>query len=64
MTKENLSDLKSALQDVLKNSVKREEVVIEQKKEEKPKVENYSENHNSGPKEIPEQELKKILGID
>jgi len=62
MTKENISDLKSALQNVLKNSGKREEVRTETKKEEKPKLESNPENH--GPKEVPEKELRKILGIE
>ena len=64
MSKENMSDLKSALQNVLKNNVKKEEVKTEVKKEEKTKIEHHSDNHNSGPKEIPEGELKKILGIE
>jgi hypothetical protein len=64
MTKENLSDLKSALQNVLKNNVKKEETKSEEKKERKPKENQYQENPSSGPKEIPEGELKKILGIE
>jgi hypothetical protein len=64
MTKENLSDLESALQNVLKNNVKKEETKSEEKKERKPKENQYQENPSSGPKEIPEGELKKILGIE
>ena len=73
MSKGNMSDLKSALENVLKNNnhkvedkpiKKQEEVKTEVRKEEKTKIEHHSDNHNSGPKEIPEGELKKILGID
>lgn len=64
MSKENISDLKSALQNVLKNSGKKEENKTESINEEKPKEKHNQENHNIGPKEIPEKELKKILGIE
>jgi len=73
MSKGNMSDLKSALENVLKNNnhkvedkpiKKQEEVKTEVRKEEKTKIEHHSDNHNSGPKEIPEGELKKILGIE
>ena len=64
MSKKNISDLKSALQNVLKNNVKKEETKPEAKKEEKPKEKQYQENSSSGPKEIPERELRKILGIE
>ncbi len=74
-TKENLSGLKSALESALKNKIenvphvprieekKPEQVKFEEKKpQEIPKVIPLTKEEN--PKEIPEAELKKILGIE
>ncbi|MFA6797437.1 MAG: DUF87 domain-containing protein [Candidatus Paceibacterota bacterium] len=63
--KQNLSDLKSALQTVLKNNNTGDlkDIKVEESKKvvfETPKVEKR-DSHN---KEIPEEELKKVLGIE
>jgi len=64
MSKDNISDLKSALQNVLKNNVKKEETKKEVNREEILKEKQHQENNSLGPKEIPEEQLKKILGIE
>ncbi len=68
--KQNLSDLKSALQAVLKdnvvkkveNSVEKESIVVEKKQPIEQVKEENKEKYQQ--KEIPESELKKILGIE
>jgi len=68
--KQNLSDLKSALQAVLKdnvvkkveNSVEKESIVVEKKQPVEQVKEENKEKYQQ--KEIPESELKKILGIE
>ena len=69
--KQNLSDLKSALQAVLKTvpvkenaPVKKEEIKVDIKTQ-TPSI-NNNQNHNQpiNQKEIPESELKKVLGIE
>jgi hypothetical protein len=70
--KQNLSDLKSALQSVLKNNsvqkdeVKKEEIKVVEDKKTELKDQNVKTENNQPvlPKEISESDLKKVLGIE
>ena len=83
--KQNLSDLKSALQSVLKNNStviikdenkvnspvvtksqedKKEEIKTEVRIEKQQMNNNQNHSESKNPKEIPESELKKVLGIN